>query len=49
MVVHPRLDGAIVANVGSPPDSGRNRCTAEVVRFVPKGDVGAGQVQRSDC
>ena len=35
MVVHPRLDGAIVANVGSPPDSGRNRCTAEVVGFVP--------------
>ena len=39
MVVHPRLDGAIVANVGSPPDSGRNRCTAEVVGFVPLTDI----------
>ena len=39
MVVHPRLDGAIVANVGSPPDSGRNRCSAEVVGFVPTPEV----------
>ena len=49
MVVHPRLDGAIVANVGSPPDSGRNRCSAEVGSSVPEDEIATAIARCAGC